>query len=90
VITPLSHLRYTIRVLLKSPGFAITAVLILGFGIGVNTAVFSLIDAVLLKPLPFPESTQLTEVFMDRANSPFIRIGYPIFEDLSRDQHSFD
>ena len=50
----LQHLRYTARLLLKSPGFTITAILILGFGIGVNTAIFSLIDTLLLKPLPFP------------------------------------
>jgi len=45
----LTSLRYTIRLLLKSPGFAITAILILGFGIGVNAAIFSLIDSVLLQ-----------------------------------------
>jgi hypothetical protein len=42
----IQSLRYTLRVLLKSPGFTITAVLILGFGIGANTAVFSVIDGV--------------------------------------------
>ena len=58
----LPSLRYTLRLLLKSPGFTITAVLILGFGIGTNTAIFSLIDAVILKPLPYPEPDRLVRV----------------------------
>ena len=45
------HLRYTVRLLLKSPGFTITAALILGLGTGLNTAIFSLINTVILKPL---------------------------------------
>ena len=56
-------LRHTIRLLLKSPGFTITAVLILGFGIGANTAVFNLINCVLLKPLPYPHSERLVSIF---------------------------
>jgi len=61
----LSHLRYTVRLLLKAPGFTVTAVLILGFGIGANTAIFSLIHTVLLKPLLFPRADRLVRVFMD-------------------------
>ena len=58
----LPSLRYTFRLLLKSPGFTVTAVLILGLGIGVNAAIFSLIDSVLLKPLPFPNPDRLVEI----------------------------
>jgi putative ABC transport system permease protein len=83
-------LRYTIRLLLKSPGFAITAVLIIGFGIGANTAIFSLVDAVILQPLPFPNPGRLMEVYSGRSNDPYARLAYPVFLDLSRDQHSFD
>ena len=55
----ISHLRYSIRLLLKSPGFTITTVLILALGIGANTAILSLVNGVLLKPLPYPNRDRL-------------------------------
>jgi putative ABC transport system permease protein len=59
----LSHLRYTIRILLKSPGFTITALLTLGIGIGANVAIFSIINAVLIRPLPVPHEEQLVRLY---------------------------
>ncbi len=55
------NISYAFRQLRRSPGFAITVSLTLGLCIGVNTAVFSLIDAVLVRPLPYPEPDRLFE-----------------------------
>ena len=84
----MSPLRHTIRLFLKSPGFAITAILILGFGIGTNTAIFSLVQAVILKPLPYPDPTSLIQIFLTYQGNED-SIDYPDYSDITGAQHSF-
>lgn len=67
--TLLKDLRYGIRSLLKQPGFASVAVLSIALGIGVNTTIFSFVNAVLFRPLPFPESDQLVRLWDGNAAS---------------------
>src|SRR5277367_2710485 len=59
---PLADVRHSFRALIKSPGFTIVAVLTLALGIGANTAIFSVIDHVLLRPLPFAEAERIMRV----------------------------
>jgi len=85
----ISHLRHTIRRLAKSPGFTIAAVLVLGLGIGANTAIFSLINGVLLKPLSYPHSEQLVALFQPFRTYNEFPFDYPDFVDYAAAQHSF-
>ena len=83
----LQDLRYGLRMLAKSPGFAAVAVLSLALGIGANTAIFSLVNAALLKPIPVHEADRLATVFMtDQRNPGNLPLSHLNYKDL-RDQN---
>src|SRR5215813_7804896 len=86
--TLLQDLRYGARMLWKSPGFTLIAVITLALGIGANTAIFSVIDALMLRPLPFRESDKLFQVWESNVKGGYNEgdASYPNFADW-RDQN---
>src|SRR6185503_5032649 len=91
-VTTFTHdLRLAIRTLRRHPGFCVIVVLTLGFGIGINTATFSIVNAVLIRPLGFPEPERLVALHehLPGVGVEGIPFSPPDFLDLERDQQSF-
>ena len=82
-------LRYGARMLFKHPGFTIVAVFALALGIGANTAIFSVVNGVLLRPLPYEEPDRLVRLSEDSPQVPEMSISYPNFLDWRAQNKSF-
>jgi len=87
--TLLQDLRYCVRILARSPAFSLIAIVTLALGIGANTAIFSVVNGVLLSPLPFPHSEQIVSLFTEMPNFKNGSISYPNFEDWRRMNRTF-
>jgi predicted permease len=90
VETSLKDLRFAARMLRKNPGFAAIAILTLALGIGANTAIYSVVQGVVLAPLPYPDPDRLVLI---RENNPALQhlvwVSYPDFLDWQRNARSF-
>src|SRR5580698_4041689 len=86
----LQDLQYAYRQLWKSPGFTITAVLTLAIGIGVNTASFSVMDAVVLRPLAVPDLNHVVTVYEQQDHGDPQQVALANFEDWQRQSKSFE
>ena len=89
----IQDVRYGVRLLRRSPGFSIVAVLTLALGIGANTAIFSVVNAFLLRPLPFADSSRLVRLWPTNAKtglSPYPVTSYPNFTDWKAQSRSFE
>jgi len=82
-------LRFGLRTLRKNPAFTAVAMLALALGIGANTAIFSVVNGVLLRPLSYPDATRLIKIYERTAEFTYSSVAYPNFLDWRRDARSF-
>src|SRR5881628_3165722 len=83
----IKDIRYGFRSFLKRPGFTAIAVVTLALGIGANTAIFSLVNTVLLRPLPVPHPEQIVSVSLRGKSDPLLAFSYPNYRDF-RDRNT--
>jgi putative ABC transport system permease protein len=81
--------RYAIRALLRTPVFTLIAIATLALGIGANSAIFSVVNAVLLQPLPFPDSDRLVQVYAVGPREGRMPLSYPDYLDIREKKRSF-
>ena len=90
--TLLQDLRYASRMLRKHPGFALTAIITLALGIGANTTIFSVVNAVVMEPLPYKEPDRLIRIWESNAGQGRTEssVSVPNFQDWQKQQTVFD
>ena len=85
----LRDLSYAIRTLYRSRGFAVLVILLMALGIGANTAIFSLLEGVVLRPLPYPQPERLVMVWETTPQDQRMAVSGPAFQDWQRDATTF-
>src|SRR4030095_7234502 len=84
----LTDLRYAIRMLLHSPAFSLVAIVTIALGIGANTAIFSVVNGVLLRPLPFGDADRIVKVWSAQSGEKRSNHSAGDFQDLQRENRS--
>src|SRR5438045_8566360 len=84
------RLKQIVRGLLQRPGFTVVAVVTLALSIGANSAIFSVIEGVLLKPLPYPAADRVTRIFYRNAAYPKFPVNHFDLRDIRATQHTFE
>src|SRR5690606_775111 len=82
--------QYAVRALTRTPTFALVAILTLGLGLGAATAVFSVVNGVLLRPLPYPEGDRIVRLLHVDEDGPKRNVSEPNFRDWEEQSRSFD
>jgi putative ABC transport system permease protein len=88
--TLLQDVRYSVRLLLRSPGFALTSIATLALAIGANAAIFSAVKGILIAPLPYPEPDRLVRLFEESATTPHFPVAPADFRDYRAELSTFE
>src|SRR5687768_2597280 len=86
----MQDVRYAVRLLLRSPGFASTTILVLALAIGANAAIFSAVKGVLITPLPYPAPERLVRLFEENPTTPHFPMAPADFRDYRAELRTFD
>src|SRR5215211_2510504 len=88
--TLVQDVRYAVRLLLRSPGFALTSIVVLALAIGANAAIFSAVKGVLIAPLPYPDPDRLVRLFEENPTTPHFPMAPADFRDYRAELRTFD